>query len=110
MRLIQRAVVLAAVLSLSLRADIVTLTDGRTVEGEIVAETATEIVVKAPFGKTTIKREEIQSIEKRKSASALAREKADVLAKGAQKDSKDAWLSFADECTKNGANDEAQKA
>src|SRR5205823_6388072 len=98
---------LAAVLSSRLRGDIITLTDGRTVEGEIVAENATEIVVKAPVGKTTIKREEIQSIEKRKSPAAIAREKAEALAKSSDKDNKDAWLKFADQASQDGARDEA---
>ncbi len=102
--------VVAALLSMSLRADIITLTDGRTVEGEIVSETPSEIVVKASAGKTTIKREEIQSIERKKSASLVYREKIDVLEKSANKLSLDAWLSLANEAGKMGARDEATKA
>ncbi|HLX64495.1 MAG TPA: hypothetical protein VKX17_24695 [Planctomycetota bacterium] len=104
------ALVLTALLSFVLRADIITLSDGRVVEGDIVSENAAEIVVKASGVKTTIKREEIQSIEKKKSPGAVMREKSDALSKGSDKENKDAWLALAVEASKVGARDESQKA
>lgn len=101
---------LLAVAAMCLRADIVTLTDGRTVEGDIVSETPTEIVIKAKAGKTTIKREEIQSIEKRKSDAVQLREAMDALEKSAKKDDAGEWMKMAQRAKQKNERIEAQHA
>jgi hypothetical protein len=99
---------LAASLLISVRADIVTLIDGTIVEGEVVGETPTDITLRIPTGKTTLKREEIQKIEHRKSAHALMREKMDLLAQSNAAEY--AWLKLAAEAKKSGAQDESVEA
>ena len=57
---------LGALLSLSLAfADVVHLKDGRLLEGEIISETKDTVTLKMALGEISVKREEIQSIEKK---------------------------------------------
>jgi hypothetical protein len=106
-----RSLILVAALQTAfvpVRADIVTLIDGRTIEGDVVAEAPDSITVKVAIGKTVVKREEIQKIEHTKSARAVIREKFDALAK--TKGDADAWLKLAAEAKRAGAQDEAVDA
>lgn len=110
MRTLSLFLLLAAWLTLNLRAEIVTLSDGRVIEGEIISENESDIVIKVASGKMTLKREEIQSIDKRKSATAQLRDRMDALAKGKDNDNKDEWLTLAESAGAKGARDEATRA
>lgn len=58
-----------AVLAPSARADVVTLHDGRSYEGEVLSETTSEVVIKAKIGaivtELRFRRSEVKSIERR---------------------------------------------
>ncbi|MEI6232531.1 MAG: hypothetical protein WCT04_05735 [Planctomycetota bacterium] len=109
-RFLCNLLVFTAAFSMVARAEIVTMSDGRVIEGEVVSETETTIVLKVISGKMTLKREEIQNIDKKKSAAAQLRDKMDELAKSKDKDNKEEWLALGDSANEKGARDEATRA
>ncbi len=110
MRCFSRVLLTVAWMCLNLHAEIVTMSDGRVIEGDVVSENESEIVVKVASGKMTLKREEIQSVEKKKSAASTLRDKMDKLTKSADKDSKDEWMTLAESASAKGAREEANRA
>src|SRR5436309_14266541 len=60
-------VVLSSTAARTTRADVITLEDGRGLEGEVVSETEDEVEIKIPFGATKIPRSRIVKIEKKPS-------------------------------------------
>lgn len=58
------AVVIGAFAPAAARADVVRLTSGGAVRGEVVSETRTEVVVRTAGGTTVIPRHEVESIER----------------------------------------------
>lgn len=59
---------LALVLATAAEADVVTTKDGRRLEGEIVSESSTEVVIETRLGRVTVARSDVRSLERGKSA------------------------------------------
>ncbi|MEN8149006.1 MAG: hypothetical protein ABFS86_04240 [Planctomycetota bacterium] len=73
-------VVFAALLSPTAFADVVHLTDGGTIEGEIVSDDGKIVVVKTRFGEVKVDRARVKSIEKKKTPSQVHDERVKALA------------------------------
>jgi hypothetical protein len=61
-------VALALVLATAAQADVVTTKDGRRLEGQIVSESSTEVVIDTRVGRVTVARSDVRTIERGKSA------------------------------------------
>ena len=88
------AVIAAAALLLSVlasgrvaRADVVTLKDGKKLEGRVSKEDATSITIDTKFGSFAIERAKIERIEKQK----LPQEELDAMVKSAGNDAEKLW-------------------
>ena len=91
-------IVLLTMLSSASLADVVHLTDGGKIEGEVISDDGKTVVVKTRFGEVKVERSRVKSIEKKKTPAQVYTERLKALA---QDDAAGRW-ELALYCRENG--------
>ncbi len=92
------------------QADIVVLSDGRELEGEILSDDGLDLVLKGRFGKTTLSRRDIKTVVKKESPAEDFRKKIEALRQSVDKNDAEAWSALGVRARNAGASDEMKAA